>query len=195
MTTEEKLKHFRTVALEEARQQSTAAIEEHRRALCTLYNEHTIEKNRQAAIEINTESDRLKRLNNIELSKERLAIKRRISEKQEELKEKLFVEVKDKLSNFMETPAYQELLISQIQDILKFANGGEVTIYIDPADELRLTSLKAAVGHPLKLSGYSFGGGTRAVFTNRHILIDNSFAAKLEEAKKHFSFNGGAIHE
>ena len=69
MTTEEKLKHFKAAALEEARQESTAAIEEHRRALEKLFQEHTIDKDRQAALEVKTETDRLKRENNITLSK------------------------------------------------------------------------------------------------------------------------------
>ena len=51
MTTEEKLKHFKAAALEEARQESTAAIEEHRRALEKLFQEHTVDKDRQAALE------------------------------------------------------------------------------------------------------------------------------------------------
>lgn len=60
MTTEEKLKHFKAAALEEARQESTAAIEEHRRALEKLFQEHTVDKDRQAALEVKTETDRLK---------------------------------------------------------------------------------------------------------------------------------------
>lgn len=195
MTTEEKLKHFRAAALEEARQKSTEAIEEHRRALDTLYAEHAADKNRQAALQIKTETDRLKRQNNIELAKERLAIKRELSKKHEELKEKLFVEVQEQLADYMVSTKYQQLLISQIKDILKFANGQPVDIYIDPADQSRLTSLEVAVGHPLKLSEHSFGGGTRAILPDRHILIDNSFSSKLKEVKRNFTFGGGGLHE
>ena len=102
MTTEEKLKHSKAAALEEARQESTADIEEHRRALEKLFQEHTVDKDRQAALEVKTETDRLKRENNITLSKERLEIKRDISRKQEELKETLFVEVQEKLDQLYE---------------------------------------------------------------------------------------------
>ena len=180
MTTEEKLKHFKAAALEEARQESTAAIEEHRRALEKLFQEHTIDKDRQAALEVKTETDRLKRENNITLSKERLEIKRDISRKQED---------------YMATQEYQQLLISQIREIMKFAGNEEVTIYIDPADQSCLSSLTAAVNHPLTVSEYSFSGGTRAVIPGRHILIDNSFAAKFDAAKKNFTFDGGVLHE
>ena len=95
----------------------------------------------------------------------------------------------------MATPEYQQLLISQIREILKFAGNEEVTIYIDPADRSCLSSLIAAVNHPLTVSEYSFSGGTRAVIPGRHILIDNSFAAKFDAAKKNFTFDGGVLHE
>ena len=55
--------------------------------------------------------------------------------KQEELKETLFVEVQEKLADYMATQEYQQLLISQIREIMKFAGNEEVTIYIDPADQ------------------------------------------------------------
>ena len=84
----------------------------------------------------------------------------------------------------MATQEYQQLLISQIREIMKFAGNEEVTIYIDPADQSCLSSLTAAVNHPLTVSEYSFSGGTRAVIPGRHILIDNSFAAKFDAAKK-----------
>ena len=76
-----------------------------------------LNKDRQAALEVKTETDRLKRENNITLSKERLEIKRDISRKQEELKETLFVEVQEKLADYMATQEYQQLLISQIREI------------------------------------------------------------------------------
>ena len=65
----------------------------------------------------------------------------------------------------------------------------------DPADSSKLPSLSAAVNTTLTLSQYSFMGGTRAVVENRHILIDNSFATKLEEEKAAFTFDGGISHE
>ena len=195
MTTEEKLNHFKAVVIDEARGQSLKALNEHRKILETLFSEHKEEKNRQADLQIKTETHRLERQNNVELSKERINIKRGISAKHEELKEMLFVEVQQKLTDFMNTREYQDLLIRQIKDILKYANGEQVSIYIDPADASHLTALQVAVNHPLLLSSQTFKGGTKAVIPARHILIDNSFATRLSEAKKTFSFGGGALHD
>ena len=195
MTTEEKLKHFEEAALEEARQKSAKAVEEHRQVLEKLKQDHIDEKDRQTALQIKTETDKLKRANNMAVSKEEIEIKRQISRKHDELKEKLFVEVRQKLDDFMTTSAYQKLLIREIKEVLEVAGEDEVTIYIDPADESMLTSLHAATNTALTLSQYSFGGGLRAVLPSRHILIDNSFSTKLGEIKQDFRFDGGMSHE
>ena len=111
-----------------------------------------------------------------------------------ELKEKLFVEVKQLLEDYMTTSAYQQLLIKQIKNIQKEAGSGKLILYIDPADSDKRSSLQVATGAPVTVSEYSFMGGTRAVLQDRNILIDNSFASKLEKLKADFSFNGGATN-
>ena len=186
MTTEEKLKYFEESSLEEARKQASAMIEEYKVNLDKVEKEHKATTLRQSDLQLKTESDNLKRNNNMALSKEQLQIKRKITQKQNELKEKLFVEVKQLLEDYMTTSAYQQLLIKQIKNIQKEAGSGKLILYIDPADSDKRSSLQVAE--------YSFMGGTRAVLQDRNILIDNSFASKLEKLKADFSFNGGATN-
>jgi len=195
LTTEEKLKHFEESSMEKAREQSVQMIEEHKAALEKIFKEHKAAKERQAALQIKTEADSLKRANNMALSKEQLQIKREITKKHTELKEKLFIEVQTNLEEYMDTPAYDQLLIKQINDIKKVAGNDHYVIYIDPADSSKQLSLNAATNAQVVISEYSFMGGTRAVLADRHILIDNSFATKLEEAKSAFVFDGGINHE
>lgn len=195
MTTEEKLKHFEESSLENAREQATQIISEHKIALEKIKTEHVTAKKRQAALQIKTETESLKRANNMALSKEQLQIKREITKKHNELKEKLFVEVKAMLEDYMSSPAYDKLLVNQIHEIKELAGEGKVIIYIDPADSSKQLSLGAATNEQVSLSEYSFMGGTRAVLADRHILIDNSFATKLEEAKAEFTFDGGMTHD
>lgn len=194
MTTEEKLKYFEESSLEEARKQASAMIEEYKVNLDKVEKEHKATTLRQSDLQLKTESDNLKRNNNMALSKEQLQIKRKITQKQNELKEKLFVEVKQLLEDYMTTSAYQQLLIKQIKNIQKEAGSGKLILYIDPADSDKRSSLQVATGAPVTVSGYSFMGGTRAVLQDRNILIDNSFASKLEKLKADFSFNGGATN-
>ena len=194
MTTEEKLKYFEESSLEEARKQASAMIEEYKVNLDKVEKEHKATTLRQSDLQLKTESDNLKRNNNMALSKEQLQIKRKITQKQNELKEKLFVEVKQLLEDYMTTSAYQQLLIKQIKNIQKEAGSGKLILYIDPADSDKRSSLQVATGAPVTVSEYSFMGGTRAVPQDRNILIDNSFASKLEKLKADFSFNGGATN-
>ena len=192
MTTEEKLKYFEESSLEEARKQASAMIEEYKVNLDKVEKEHKATTLRQSDLQLKTESDNLKRNNNMALSKEQLQIKRKITQKQNELKEKLFVEVKQLLEDYMTTSAYQQLLIKQIKNIQKEAGSGKLILY--PADSDKRSSLQVATGAPVTVSEYSFMGGTRAVLQDRNILIDNSFASKLEKLKADFSFNGGATN-
>ena len=88
----------------------------------------------------------------------------------------------------MKTSAVPELLERQIEHATEFAGNDPLIVYLDPADEDNC----AAPWHQLRrarfrLSEYSFGGGTRAVIPPSNILIDNSFATKLEEAKRRIS--------
>ena len=144
---------------------------------------------------IKTETDRLVRENNKQFSEEQIEIKRTLSKKQDELKEKLFVEVKDLLANFAETREYHQMLVKQLREAREFAGGDEVILYIDPSDAQKKYSIESEVGAPVTVSEYSFMGGTRAVLPGRNILIDNSFESKLAGAKESFQLKGGAHHE
>ena len=168
MTTEEKLKHFEEAAVERAKAKREAAIAEHQAALEKIEAEHMAETDRRAALQIKTETENLNRSINTALSKEQLQIRREISQKNDELKEKLFVEIKTQLEEYMSTPAYVKLLEKQIT---------------------------AATTTAISVCEYAFMGGTRAVLEERHMLIDNSFETKLTEAKEQFTFSGGVSHE
>lgn len=178
--------------MEQARERRTAILREHKASLAAREREHRAMYARQAAQRLQTESVRLSRAGRRTLSRKKLELKRSLIEKQAALTEELFAEVRALLEEYKRTPAYQELLIRQIRAILDYAGDGQVTIYIDPADAPRLQALTDAVHTPLAVSSRSFLGGTQALLTNRHIFIDNSFAARLEEEKAAFVLEGGA---
>lgn len=195
LTIEEKLQHFMTYTMEEARNHCDAMLGEYTAALEQIFQEHKERKLRQEELEIKTETQRLVRENNKRISEEQIEIRRTLSQHQTELKEKLFVEVKDMLARFLETSEYRQLLIKQLKEALAFANGEEVILYIDPTDAPDQYQLEVELGAPVTVSNYSFLGGTRAVIPGRNILIDNSFETKLAEAKEKFQLKGVAGHE
>lgn len=197
MTTEEKLQHFLKASIEDATNRSQKNVKEYEEALEKISKEHQEDTLKNAELQIKFEQDKLERDKNKEISKQTLHIKRKLTQKQSELKDKLFVEVKQMLCEYMETKEYTDLLVKEIKEALLIAKDSDVTIYIDPADAEKLRNLEMLTGVALNISDYSFIGGTRAVIRDRNILIDNSFAKKLEEAKENFNFNfnGGISHE
>ena len=191
MTTEEKLQNFYTASIESAQNEAKALLDEHQAALDKIFQEHQEMKHRQAEAELHAEADKLKRETNKAVSAEQLHIKRTLSKKQEDLKAQLFVEVKNKLSTYMDTPAYEQFLYQKIKDALAFAGGEEIIIYIDPADEIHQHSLMQKLGIMPRLSRETFLGGMRAVIPSKNILIDNSFKTQLRNEYDKFIFLGG----
>lgn len=195
MTLEEKLQHFTTYTMEEARKNCDVMLEEYRAALEKVFQEYQERKMRQENLEIKAETERIVHENNKRFSEEQIEIKRTLSQRQKELKDKLFVELKDMLARFSETPAYHKLLVRELKEALAYARGEEIILYVDPSDAERVMSLEVEVGAPITVSSYSFLGGTRAVLPKRNILIDNSFETKVNELKEEFQLKGGSGHE
>lgn len=134
MTTEEKLQHFYEVSMESARDESEKALEEYRAALSQMLAEHKEDKQKNAGNQLKLETENAKREINKALSAEQLHIKRRLSKKQQELREVLFVEVRNKLETFMSSPEYLVWLEEKIREALTIAGEDEVQIYLTPAD-------------------------------------------------------------
>ena len=191
MTTEEKLKHFQDICMEDARERSARMLDDYMNALEKAYEEHTADARRRADMQVEAETEKLEREINKRLSIGQLDLKREFSRRQEELKDKLFVELKDKLANFMETQEYQRLLDHQVKAVKEFAGDEELIVYMDPSDVDKVQRIALHHNASIKISEYSFNGGTRAVIPGKHILIDNSFETKLNEARHAFKFDLG----
>ncbi len=188
MTLDEKLDQFYHAAIESATSQNVQIVEEYRKSLQIIYEDHKNESLRKADIAFHSESEKLLREKNRKLSEQAIRLKSKICDKSTKLTDKLFQEVLDRLTEFMSAPEYFNLLCRQIRDAREFAKGEEVIIYINPTDENLKTSLEKDTGTALTVSTRDFIGGTRAVLHDKKILIDNSFLTKLEEIKNSFVF-------
>ncbi|MDO4275137.1 MAG: V-type ATP synthase subunit E [Eubacteriales bacterium] len=195
MTIEEKLQHFYDVSVEEARQEASRALEEHKKTLQQMLDEHKKTRRMSAELEVKAEAENARREINKALSAEQLTIKRNWTIKQNELKEKLFIEVKDRLEQFMGTQQYEDYLCRKIKEATDFAGKDELYIYISPADSSKLHSLIARTGAPIEISQESFMGGIKAMIPSKNILIDNSFLEIFQSMRKEFKFDGGLNHE
>ena len=195
MTIDEKLSHFYDITVEDARAKAAAILEEHKETLEKMIQERKILSEENAQAQIKAEAANARREVNKALSAEQLTIKRDWTKKQNELKEKIFSEVKELLESFTKTPEYEDYLTSKIKEALDFAEDDEISIYLSPEDSSLVEKLQQNTGAAIQLAKDSFLGGIRATIPHKNILIDHSFAGNFEAAYKEFKFDGGPQHE
>ena len=195
MTIDEKLQHFYEVSIDEAKEDAAQAIQAHKENLSQMLEEHKQSQRQTADAQVKAEAEHVRREVNKALSAEQITLKRNWSQKQEEMKQKLFAEVKALADKFMQTPEYDDYLCRKITEASAFAEGDEIHIFLSAADKDRLESLKEKTGVSLTVSEEAFTGGIRAEIPGKNILIDDSFSTSLENMCKEFKFDGGSNHE
>ena len=195
MTTEEKLQHFYDVSMESAREEAQKALEEYRRALDDMFEEHKKEKEKSAELRLKLETENAKREINKALSAEQLHIKRKLSKKQQELREKIFIDLQAKLEIFRKSSDYPKWLEEKIKEAQNIADSDEIQIYLSKIDENLKESIEAETGISIQLSEEPFMGGMRAVIPAKNILIDQTFLTMFENEKEEFNFDGGLLNE
>ena len=195
MTIDEKLQHFYEVSIDEAKEDAAQAIQAHKENLSQMLEEHKQSQRQTADAQVKAETEHVRREVNKALSAEQITLKRNWSQKQEEMKQKLFAEVKALADKFMQTPEYDDYLCRKITEASAFAEGDEIHIFLSAADKNKLESLKEKTGVSLTVSEEAFTGGIRAEIPGKNILIDDSFSTGLENMCKEFKFDGGLNHE
>ena len=191
MTLQEKTEHLRDAAMLEARTQGNAIMEQHRKALLNVYEQHKAEAVRQSETRIKAETTNVKQQLNMATSKAQLELKRELGKTQKKLKKMLFEEVNEKIAEYMKTEDYKNLLVTYIEKAATFADGAAMTIYINPSDEDKKQYLEEHTGMSLTVSKEDFTGGVRAVIHDRNILIDHAFKGGFEREYQKFAFKGG----
>lgn len=189
MTIEEKLQNFYDVSMENAREESADELEKCRKALDQIFREHQETVMRQNELQIQTETEENRRINNIEISKEQLKMKRQLSKQEYELTDQLFQEVEEKLLAFKSGQGYRKWMKKQLEQAESYAPEEEVKIYLDPSDENLAEELFRSVRNSRMefcISQEEFLGGLQAVIPSRNILIDRSLRKLLDETRENF---------
>lgn len=191
MTLEEKIQQLQASSMEQARAEGNAIIDSHHEALEKVFEEHKVEIIRQSETRIKAEHINARQQFNHTMAQSQTEIKRKYGQIHEELKIQLFQEVRDLISDFMKTDRYDNYLVKCIQHAMQFASGEQITIYINPSDQEKISVLEKSTGATLTISTEDFIGGVRAVIRERNILIDNSFKTALQNEFDKFMFLGG----
>lgn len=195
MTIEEKLQHFFDTSVEEAQLSADKELTKHRKNLEEMLEQHKKSREQDAKAQVKAEAENARREINKVLSSQQLSLKRDWTIKQNDLADKLFVEVKNHLTQFMDTPQYEDYLCKKIEEAVDFAGKDEIFIYITPEDSGLKRGLVARTGRPVQISQETFMGGIKATIPSKNILIDNSFQGSFLALRKSFKFDGGLRHE
>ena len=182
MTIDEKLQHFMDVTTEKVNAENAKQMQEYEQGLEKVYEDYKETALRKSELALKLKEESLKKQMNADLAAEQILIREQTGKLLRELDEKLSSEVTGKLERYMATSAYETYLVNQAREIVKFADGDDVTVYIDPEDICHKNAISAGANVAVTVSEYSFGGGVRAVISKRGILIDQSFDTKLKEA-------------
>ena len=191
MTINEKLQHFYETTISEIQKKTDAELGEHRKMLRVKIDEHKRMMYQNAEAEVHAETEHVAKEIGMALSSEKMAIRRSVSARQNELADKLFEEVKDHLDAFMSTPDYDDFLVKKINAAIEYAGEDNLYIYLSEGDEARLSSLISRTGFPLQVAKEAFLGGIKAAIPDRNILIDESFQSALSELRKDYILMGG----
>ena len=191
LKTEEKLQHFTTVTLENVQRECDQMLTEYKQNMDRYYKQQIEEADKKAKLTTSIAEDGIKRKASQEYTSMQMHLKRKINHKQEEIKDKLFAEVRELLKEYVKPPEYKEYVLSKIEYMKKFAAGDELEVVLEPddmelVDEIRQTSnLKIIVSDKASL------GGVVGRIRHRNILIDESFETKFEDLKETYVVCGG----
>lgn len=188
MEISEKLDIFYQAAIDAANGQSAVMLDKYREQYEGNLAEYRRMKEEQQQTRGRIAQEGVRKEVNRVLSEELVRLKKEYHKIQDEKKTELFALVEQKLSEYRASEAYLGLLEGKVNEALKFANGAEMQIYIDPADAQVKETLEARCGCEILVSAYAFGGGMRAVIPSKHVLMDESFDSKLEAEREKFSF-------
>ena len=187
MTIEEKMEHFRRLSLESASTQSEETLSSYKQSL-----DEELELYKESAIKIAEDSKKARLNQALSMSKKRLAssqmaIRRNLTKTQDEMKDKVFSLVENKLSDYRKTPEYLQYIIKQIKDVMEEYSDYQITIYLDSADAPLLDEVKKVCEGNILVYDKEFLGGTKTIIPEKNIMIDNSFQTRLAEEKENFT--------
>lgn len=195
MTIEEKLRHFLDSTLNISKAQSEQIIQDYTNELEADFAEKKENIDNTSGARLKLEQERIVKESNHQLASRVILIKKENGEVHDQLKTKLFTEVRTLLAEYRKTDDYIDYLVTHFQAAIDFAGDDTEILYLDPDDVALRPIVEKRLGRTVTVSEYSFGGGCRTVLSEPQILIDDSFDSALEDRQKEFTFNGGRQHD
>lgn len=187
MTTEEKIRYFMDSSIEDTSAKSDRILSQYKQSLDEEFERYKISAAKEGEFlkksKINSAKQQLRKA----FAKEQMEIKRKITDKQNQIKANIFASVSAKIEEYRKIPEYVESLKNQINKISSDFAESDIVFYISTEDASLIDELKESTNVNITISEVSFTGGIKAVIPSRNMLIDLSFKTKLMEADEQFT--------
>ncbi len=168
---------------------------QHQEALDKIFQEHKETKERQIQSHIQAETDNLKREINKTVSARQLEYRRLLSDRPKRSSSSCFTMWRSVLHSFAPHRNIWNISPSGSRKPATLPEKMPLWFILIPQTRTGSRNLPHASALPPVVSREAFMGGMRAVIRSKNILIDNSFATLLREAKEEFVFAGGMTDE
>jgi vacuolar-type H+-ATPase subunit E/Vma4 len=177
---------FKESALNNVYKKREAEVLEYKTKLDKELEDYRSGKIKQNEAVLLLEEDMIQKTINEGYTDKLYLLKKKLSQRTDEMKDIIFKELLEKLEDFKKTEEYLLYLAKLIETIKSYCKPGDsIQILIDPTDGHLKEELEKRVKCPLVIED-SFIGGVRA-FLNDNVMIDNSFQSKFGELQANFS--------
>lgn len=187
---DEKLLHFTQAFMDEARAETSrleAEIKAAREAAVTKAEDQVLQEAYQY---MKTEVARIRTEAGRNISRRVQENKRRLSLRREEMAREVFSLVRDRLAAYVETPAYQDRLLSLFQEgVARLGRPARLTVLLRPQDMGAAARLRqAAEGIELTAAEGDFLlGGLVLEAPDKALRLDATFDTAMEDLNGHFA--------
>ncbi len=117
--------------------------------------------------------------------------KKELLKYRDEILNKIYSQLDKRLEEYRKTPEYEQFMVKTVTDAKNALGGGDVTAYIDKADEFMSEKLEKATGAKIEVTENKIIGGARVKCMTGNMICDNSLAEKLNENKTEFFEKSG----
>lgn len=126
-----------------------------------------------------------------ELSSDSLQAKRNVLLSREELIDKVFSNVRNKLDEFMKTPEYGKMLAERVRSCAEKYPEDNVVVYVALKDEALCGQISTGGKYRTEPSETVEVGGAMVVLEDKGIALDYTFDTALSEQRESFARKAG----
>ncbi len=183
---EKKLIEFEKLVLGEARQQRDQIVQEIEQYKHEKILDIEIELLENAYKRIQKEIASIIKAENEKVAKVAASCRKELLTRRENMVERIFSVLNERIAAFKETEAYAAYLLSAVSDGIAQAGGNNPLVCIDKTDMKFAKSIQNATGYEPVAAGENMIGGCKVHNKEKKIICDNSLVTMLEAVKEQF---------